>query len=270
MPQASPAPISVIIPCYRNKDTLRRAVVSVWNQTLLPAEIVLIDDASGDGTLEELYALQKESERIKISVLPLNCNGGPGLARNAGWEAATQPWIACLDADDAWHPRKIEIQWNWLQSHPAVALCGHTSRVSAGIIDDPVPDTPQASLLSPTKSLFSNPLPTRSALFRKDLPFRFSPLLSEDYLLWLEIILSGRQAYRLNCPLAFSFRPEYSPGGISGNLWRQERGELAIFNVVREKGLITPQMFVLCIIWSLFKYARRSVKRAPFFSWSWR
>jgi len=98
-------PISVIIPCFRSTDTIERAVLSVVNQTVLPSQIILIDDASNDGSIEKLFALQKEYPLANISVEVMPVNGGPGLARNRGWELATEPWLAFLDADDAWHPK---------------------------------------------------------------------------------------------------------------------------------------------------------------------
>jgi len=228
-------PVSVVIPCYRYGETVTRALESVLGQTRPPAEILLVDDASDDGSLELLRELEKR-HAPQIRVLSLETNCGPGLARNAGWGAATQPWLAFLDADDAWHLRKLEIQWNWLESHPNVALCGHASRLLADDVGSPVEEHPHSTSLSAKKMLVSNRLPTRSVMLRRDLPFRFgSRRYSEDYLLWMEIIMAGYPAYRLESTLAFCFRPDFSPGGLSGSLWKHEKNELVVLRTLREE-----------------------------------
>lgn len=251
------APVSVIIPCYRCGETVVRALNSALNQTLSPAEILLVDDASGDGSLDLLYQLEKlHAPRVKV--ISLAKNEGPGLARNAGWEAATQPWLAFLDADDAWHPRKLEIQWTWLEAHPDVVLCGHASQFATGEVDFPVADAPDAIRLSPGQMLVSNRLPTRSILLRRDLPFRFSNRrFSEDYLLWLEIMYAGYPAYRLEVPLAFCFRPDFSPGGISGKLWQHEKGEISVLRTLLTARKIGGVVFTLAVTWSYVKFLRR-------------
>lgn len=251
------APVSVIIPCYRCSKTVERALNSALNQTLPPAEVLLVDDASGDASLDLLYHLEKvHAPRVKV--ISLVKNGGAGLARNAGWEAATQPWLAFLDADDAWHPRKLEIQWTWLEAHLDVALCGHASQLATGAIDFPVADAPNAIRLSPLQMLASNRLPTRSVMLRRDLPFRFSNRrFSEDYLLWLEIMYAGYPAYRVEAPLAFCFRPDFSPGGISGKLWQHEKGEISVLRALLMARKIGWVVFTLAAAWSYIKFVRR-------------
>jgi glycosyltransferase involved in cell wall biosynthesis len=252
------APVSVIIPCYRCLDTVQRALDSVLNQTLQPAEILLIDDASADGTLELLHKLENVHSP-KVRVIAQGQNGGPGLARNAGWEAATQPWLAFLDADDAWHPRKLEIQWAWLSANVGVVLCGHRTRMSEdGRIDHQVAESPSATSLTPAKMLVSNRLPTRSVMMRRDLPFRFRGRdVTEDYLLWMEVITGQYKSVRLELCLAYSFRPEFSPGGYSGQLWAHERRELKALKILFEENSLTLQEWMGASILSLFKYGRR-------------
>ena len=251
-------PVSVIIPCFGCVDTIERAIQSVMQQSALPAEVLLIDDASEDGTLELLHELaQRQRSMFRVISMPVNV--GPGVARNAGWDAASQPWIAFLDADDAWHPRKLEIQWGWLSAHPEVDLCGHATQTAiASIINYPVDEAPAARRLTLTTMLFSNRLPTRSVILRRSLPNRFTKRrFSEDYQLWLQIIQSGKVAWRLEVPLACSFRPEFSPGGQSGHLWEHEKNELAVLQEFSSNGKINPVLIFFAAIWSIVKYWRR-------------
>lgn len=253
------APISVVVPCWRSGDTIRRAVTSIAEQTIPPVEIILVDDASGDDTLATLQALAAEYPDGWIKVIGLEQNSGPGGARNAGWDAATQPWIAFLDADDAWHPRKIEIQYGYIESNPSTDLCGHMTSLSPG--ENIYPDLPADPVhwrVNFKKMLISNRFPTRSVILRRSLPFRFGDRsVTEDYLLWLQVILSGYTAYRIDAPLAVSFRPEFSGGGYSGQLWRHEMRELAAWRLLRKKNLVPWGTWIIATCWSLIKYIRR-------------
>ena len=251
------APISVVIPCYKCQEELTVALDSVLNQTLQPAEILLIDDASEDGTLEVLRQLEvKQAPRVRV--IAMENNGGPGLARNAGWDAATQPWLAFLDADDVWHPRKLEIQWAWLVAHPEVVLCGHDSQFTNGCIDQPVNSQSTSVRLTLYKMLFSCRIPTRSVMLRRDLPFRFQGRnVTEDYLLWLQIIAAKLPAYRIEVCLAYSLRPDFSPGGYSGQLWRHEKRELTALRLLRAERSFSWGAYIVFSGWSLLKFLRR-------------
>jgi len=256
------APVSVVIPCWRSSATIERAVASVAAQTLRPAEVLLIDDASGDTTLETLHRVAAAYPLGWVKVLCLSQNAGPGGARNAGWAQARQPWIAFLDADDAWHPQKIEIQFTWLQAHPEVILCGHDTKVALGEGLYPVVSTqPRAWRVSFFHMLISNRFLTRSVMLRRDMPFRFENWRhSEDYLLWLRIVLAAQPCYRLEAPLAVSFRADASVGGLSGQLWRHEKQELRAWLTLHQQSAISTFTTVIALAWSLIKYVRRALR----------
>jgi glycosyltransferase involved in cell wall biosynthesis len=265
----SAAPVSVVIPCYRCAATIGRALASVLAQTWPVAEIILVDDASGDETwavLEAWRDLQTQGSGPVVQVIAAGVNQGAGEARNLGWAAARQPWIAFLDADDAWHPRKIEVQYGWLELHPKVVLCAHRSVVAA-TADWPLPQgdvmAAPAQRIHPARLPFSNQLPTRSVMVRRDLSFRFhlGKRLSEDFTLWLMIVGTGLPAWRIEWPLACSFRPEFSGGGLSSRLWATEQGELEALAIVRRAGLLGPVIYGLAVLWSLFKFGRRLILR---------
>jgi glycosyltransferase involved in cell wall biosynthesis len=222
----------------------------------------MVDDASGDGTLGTLKALAAEYPPGWVRVISLDRNAGPGGARNAGWDQATQPWIAFLDADDAWHPRKIELQLSWLKAHPHAVLCGHGTTVAPSENAFPtIPPTVDGWRVTFVHMLISNRFPTRSVMLRRDLPFRFGGKdVTEDYLLWLEIVLCGHPSYRIEAPLAVSFRVDSSPGGYSGQLWRHEKRELAAWQALRRKSAVSAGTWFLASTWSLIKYVRRALR----------
>lgn len=98
--------ISVIIPAYNVQTCLKRAVGSVLAQTFQDFEILIVDDASRDETLMLAHALAGEDARIRVfSQTP---NQGPSAARNRGFREANGEWLAILDADDAFHPWRLQ------------------------------------------------------------------------------------------------------------------------------------------------------------------
>ncbi len=258
------APVSVVIPCWCCADTIDRAVHSVAMQSVPPMEVILVDDGSPDDTLNTLHLVQKRYQHGWIKVVALSSNQGPGAARNKGWEVAVQPWIAFLDADDVWHPRKIELQYGWITRNRQAVLCGHETMVVES--DECAPEITQSiasSEVSFKDMLIANRFATRSVMVRSDVEPRFKGKhVTEDYLLWLQLVLEKKPCYRLNAPLAMSFRPDSSRGGYSGDLWRHERRELAAWRTLQQDSMISWPVFSVAYVWSLVKYARRVVKRA--------
>jgi len=256
------APVSVIIPCYRCQDTIARAVQSVAAQTWCPAEVILIDDASGDDTPRVLQTLEKSYGNNWIRVIIRQENGGPGAARNTGWDIATQPYIAFLDADDVWHPRKVEIQLRYMLGHPEIALSGHRWRwLSEG---EPLPTLPQCYTVKSIRCwqmLLTNRLSTPTVMLKRDLNFRFEPdkRYSEDYLLWLKCICSGYKAAFIDLPLAYIYKAPFGAGGLSAWLGAMEKGELDTYWRLHKEGLISWSSFAALSIFSILKYTRRLI-----------
>ena len=98
--------VSVIIPTYNRKHTLKRAIQSVYIQSLPPFEIIVVDDGSNDGTKE--WVKQKYPDIKYI----YQKNSGVSSARNKGIKIARGDWIALLDSDDEWLPNKLNEQIN--------------------------------------------------------------------------------------------------------------------------------------------------------------
>jgi glycosyltransferase involved in cell wall biosynthesis len=98
--------VSVIIPTYRRADVVTRAVLTALGQTLDSIEVIVVVDGRDDPTLRALGQL--DDSRLRIAV-PEKHLGGSG-ARNIGAEYAHGCWLAFLDDDDEWLPRKLELQ----------------------------------------------------------------------------------------------------------------------------------------------------------------
>ena len=114
--------VSVIIPVFNRKKLIDRSIRSVISQTYPINEIIVIDDGSNDGTYD-LIKSNFPQVRLKYQT-----NKGVSNARNVGIKLAKSKWIAFLDSDDEWLPRKVEEQINLLNEKVSFKIC-HTDEV---------------------------------------------------------------------------------------------------------------------------------------------
>lgn len=120
---ASPADalVSVVIPSYNSAAYIRATLESVLAQSHANLEIIVVDDCSTDATVELVGQLVLREPRMRLICLSSN-HGAPAYPRNAGVRAATGAWVAFLDADDLWHPRKLEWQMRAI-AETGVKMC---------------------------------------------------------------------------------------------------------------------------------------------------
>jgi glycosyltransferase involved in cell wall biosynthesis len=98
--------ISAIIPTYRRPELVTRAVRSALNQTHRPAEVIVVVDGRDEPTVDVVQAIRDPMVRVLIPDRHL----GHAAARNLGVSHAIGEWVALLDDDDEWLPRKLEVQ----------------------------------------------------------------------------------------------------------------------------------------------------------------
>jgi teichuronic acid biosynthesis glycosyltransferase TuaG len=251
--------VTVIIPCFNSQSYISRAVESVLSQSCVPGKILLIDDNSTDNTLELLQQIQKSNPHANFQVVKNLQNVGPGLTRNYGWDISETDWIAFLDSDDAWHPNKLEIQIRVLNEYPDLSLISTQTAFAISIDQESFSNKNfHLTRLSFQQLLFRNIVPTRSVMLRRDIPLRFPSGLSEDYALWLEALYSGMHFGKIEAPLAFHFREEFSSGGLSAALVKHELYELKRLSKYLPR---YPVRITLAIFFSLLKFIRRVLLR---------
>ncbi len=119
MQQTTPL-VSVVIPVFNAQAYIAEAVESILAQTYTHFELILIDDASTDGTLEILQRYAAQDARIRLLINERNLNITPTL--NRGLQEARGELIARMDADDISLPDRLEKQVAFLQSHPEIGL----------------------------------------------------------------------------------------------------------------------------------------------------
>jgi glycosyltransferase involved in cell wall biosynthesis len=114
--------VSVIVPTFNREKTILRAINSILKQTYKDIEIIIIDDCSNDNTQNVVKLLNND----KIKYIKHDKNRGACAARNTGIKLAKGEYIAFLDSDDEWLPKKIEKQVNFLKTNNAdVVFCSH-------------------------------------------------------------------------------------------------------------------------------------------------
>ncbi|MFF7636114.1 glycosyltransferase family 2 protein [Kitasatospora sp. NPDC008050] len=247
-----PAPVSVVIAAYNAERTLGPALTSVLAQLPPPAQVVVVDDGSTDGTAAVAGAFPG------VELIGQQ-NQGPSAARNTGIRAATQPWVAFLDADDLWLPGKLARQLAIAGRRPeAVLLAGDWVRTAS------VPHRPDGDAMAPeTETLLGyrdllvlNRFQTSTVLVRAEVLTAcggFDPALdgAEDWDLWLRCAKLG-PAVKLDVPLVV-YRDE--PTGYSKDLPRLYRRMLTMLHRERHGTTLTAVGFARVLTWHHLRFA---------------
>lgn len=258
------APVSVVIPCYNNQETIENAILSVINQSWRPEELILVDDASKDKTLETIEKIKKENDLDWVRVIALSKNQGPSIARNKGWDNGTQPYIAFLDADDIWNKDKIAIQMYYMIQNKEVVLSGHRYLLKKEKDHDFTTflfSKIKIKKIPAQKWLFCNYYSVPGVIIKRQLPYRFqtSKRYAEDYFLWMQIAFDGYKMMLIDLPLAYGEKMYFGEAGLSKNLWKMELSQLGIFLWLFKQRKISFLKTCLILCWSLIKYARRVI-----------
>jgi glycosyltransferase involved in cell wall biosynthesis len=113
--------IAVVIPAFNCGAYIEVAVRSALEQTLPPAEIVMVDDGSTDDTVPRAQLIDGSETRLQVVQ---QANAGVSSARNAGIRATTSPLVAFLDGDDLWYADKLRQQERYLREHAECVVVG--------------------------------------------------------------------------------------------------------------------------------------------------
>ena len=109
--------VSVIVPTYNRWPMLGEAIESVLGQSFKGFELIVVDDGSEDGTAQNLM---KYSSELRVLSQPRR---GVAGARNVGARSSSGRYLAFLDSDDLWQPKKLEIQVGFMEGRPEAQIC---------------------------------------------------------------------------------------------------------------------------------------------------
>jgi teichuronic acid biosynthesis glycosyltransferase TuaG len=163
--------ISVIIPVYNGRKYLKDCLDSIGSQTLLPDEVIVIDDASIDppDNIVEIYAAITGYPKIRL--LKLAVNQGQAAARNMGIIHSISDWIAFLDHDDIWDPDHLaEQKKTAIATNADLVFCQaklFQGDPTTGFIRYAIPKLYNDELLEPLALMKNNFIITSSCLVRK-------------------------------------------------------------------------------------------------------
>ena len=107
--------VSIIMPTYKCGRFITESIRSVQSQTYQNWELIIVDDCSADGTVEEVLQFKQEDSRIHL--FQNRTNLGAAVARNVALKNAKGRWIAFLDSDDLWEPTKLEKQIKFMEEN---------------------------------------------------------------------------------------------------------------------------------------------------------
>ncbi|MBU2699185.1 glycosyltransferase involved in cell wall biosynthesis [Sporomusaceae bacterium BoRhaA] len=234
--------ISVVIPAYNVAKYLEQAVNSILKQTILPYEIIIIEDCSNDETYSVAMELAKNNP-VSIKVYKQEENSGVSAARNKGIELAQSEWVLFMDADDIAEPalvekecrRVYELQSVW--KTPVVLVHSAYRQVteagkSLGLLNW---KQVQPEEILGYELVRNHIISTSGVLVNKDVVLRvgaFNTALkySEDWDLWLKLAQVGGFGY-VDEPLVCVRRHDGNASGKLANMLDGAKGILKRYDV---------------------------------------
>ena len=115
MSTSGPPAVSIIMPVFNRLEFLEPAIASVFAQTFADWELIIADDGSSEATRAYLRTLQDDA---RVRVISMAHTGRPSVVSNVALREARGEYVAFLDSDDIWLPKKLEIQIASLRRHP--------------------------------------------------------------------------------------------------------------------------------------------------------
>lgn len=260
-------PVSVVIPCYCCADVLLRAINSIFDQTLLPKEIILIDDASVDdgatrACIENIVINNSINLLVNIRAKYLIENLGAGGARNVGMGMSSQPFLAFLDSDDAWTPNKLEVQYSWMCDHPEYTVTCHGNENREFFFDSFLSGTsPRYKEINKIELILRNSIQTSSVMMCNEDGRRFPEAMryAEDYWLWLHLKFTGVRIVNISMKMSCSYKNVYGESGLSANLYMMHKGVLRCYLDLRSAKLIGFFMYIFACSIENLKYCFRII-----------
>ncbi len=232
-----PERVSVIIPTYNRRDSVREAIESVLKQRIPPYEVIVVDDGSEDDTNSVVRGF---GGRVRYE---RTGHRGVSAARNVGVGLSRGSWIAFLDSDDLWLPDKLRIQMDFLKANAAYRICQTEEvwvRDGRRVNPKRYHEKPEGycferllerCLVSPSAVVLRRSLLDEAGGFDEEMP------ACEDYDLWL----------RIGCRYAFGLvrRPlVIKRGGHPDQLSRAipslDRWRIGALEKVLRSGRLTP------------------------------
>ena len=256
--------ISVIIPVYNSEATIVESVISVVSSIKhekLAFELILINDGSTDGSLEQILKLQK-FDPGRIIVIDQE-NSGAASARNAGLDIATGKLIAFNDADDRWTDSGLGLRLSVLDALPQLVCLAANHDIETQplyYLKKLLGNCHEVTLFT---QMFKNYFAPPTVILRRivvDEGLRFDPSLShaeEGY--FFNHVASRYECGILNRKVSESItgKKRYGESGLSGNLSLMQAGEIRNLRNAYEELHKNKLLYLIALVFSKLKYVKR-------------
>jgi glycosyltransferase involved in cell wall biosynthesis len=250
--------VSVITPTYNAEAFISETIDSVRAQSYENWEMILVDDASSDATVNILKEYAAKDTRIKVH--KLQTNSGAAIARNTAIEKATGSYIAFLDADDLWKPEKLSKQIAFMQekdiavSFSSYELMDEEGKSLGKMIK-------ALSKVNFSKMLKSNYVGNLTGIYNAEqLGKVYMPNIRkrQDWALWLTLIKKVGAAYSLEEPLA---RYRVRENSISSNKLNLLKYNYTIYRKALKFGAFKSTLYLIrFLIEHFFVKSRQTVQ----------
>jgi teichuronic acid biosynthesis glycosyltransferase TuaG len=250
---------SVIIPVYNGEKFIAGAIQSCLQQTVLPVEIIVVDDASNDDT----PAIVQSFDSALVKYSRNSENRGPSFSRNRGMAMVRSSWILFLDADDVFHPEKIAIIGQCIDRNKNIRAIGHsfevTGNASAKQADQRLRSPFKLKMFSADEVLLRNPIvtPALGVSSQNGILFNEKMVFAEDH----DFILRTTETFGvwfLNIPLCSLNRRPLTTGGISNNRWMMRKGEMNMYIDYCKRNKLYPAI-PFFLLFSLAKHLKNMI-----------
>jgi len=235
------------MPAYNAALTIRVAIDSVLSQSYVNWELIVIDDFSQDETCKVVKEYNLFDSRIKLVKLDSN-SGSPALPRNIGLENAKGEYIAFLDADDLWLPRKLKSQVAFIQKKKALIVCSGYEVIDAK-------GNTIGSFMPPQKNNYEglmkhNTIGCLTAFLRKDVfvETKFPICGHEDYALWLKVLQRTDFVYGMQEVLA---RYRKLDASVSSSKFKMIKFFWNIYRNEEKKTFLTAIFYCCRYFWNV-------------------
>ena len=250
--------VSIVIPYYNSEETILRALESIKKQSFTDYEVVLVNDGSTDNSEKIVNDFISKND---ISIKNINqINKGPSSARNNGIKASKGEYIAFLDSDDSYEPKKLEIQVEFMEKNKDIFITSTNyfiekeDNLALRYIEEK--EYVEANFYKMLFKFFFYLSSTmiRREIFEEGIFFEEGRFYAEDHLLFLQIARKYRGA-RLTMPLVRIYKSEFGEGGLTKNLNNLKVNEFINFKILYKENVNHDKKISMPLLGFVYAFA---------------
>ncbi|MFW6389939.1 MAG: glycosyltransferase family 2 protein [Halanaerobiales bacterium] len=236
--------VSIITPVYNSERYISETIESVLGQTYINWELIIVDDNSKDKSVDKINNYIGDKNKIKL--IELNKNMGSAIARNKGIKLASGKYIAFLDSDDLWHPKKLERQIAFMEENNYVfSFTKYQYITEEGSKVDKYVSVPRR--ITYRRALLYNPIGCLTAVYNTEILGKmYMPEIRkrQDFGLWLKILKKNKYGHGLNENLAYYRNRKDS---ISSNKIDLLKYQWKLYRDIEKLSIIESLFYLGCV-----------------------